>query len=81
MKPHVREMDQAGAMKKEIVDSLFANGLMGMEIPVDHGGSGMNFTSACVAVEEVAGKGWRKCWSGGLERRAGAKRKQMQHGG
>lgn len=54
LSPHVRTMDREGAMKPEIISSLFSNGLMGMEIPVEHGGSGMNFTSACIAVEEIA---------------------------
>jgi len=54
LQPHVREMDREGEMKPEILQSLFANGLMGMEIPEEYGGSGMNFTSACIAVEEVA---------------------------
>jgi alkylation response protein AidB-like acyl-CoA dehydrogenase len=52
--PHVRSMDRAGEMKPEIIQSLFDNGLMGMEIPEEFGGSGMNFTSACVAIEEIA---------------------------
>ena len=46
-------MDQEGAMRPEILSSLFQNGLMGMEIPAEYGGSEMNFTSACIAVEEV----------------------------
>ena len=54
LQPHVRSMDQAGEMKPEILKSMFENGLMGMEIPEEFGGSGMNFTSACLAVEEVA---------------------------
>ena len=53
--PVVREMDDAAQMKPEIVQSLFANGLMGMEIPPEYeGGAGLNFTSACLAVEETA---------------------------
>ena len=53
--PVVREMDDAAQMKPEIVRALFANGLMGMEIPPDYeGGAGLNFTSACLAVEETA---------------------------
>ncbi|GMI22597.1 hypothetical protein TrCOL_g4486 [Triparma columacea] len=54
LKPHVRAMDQEGAMRPEILSSLFQNGLMGMEIPAEYGGSEMNFTSACIAVEEIA---------------------------
>ncbi|GMI27988.1 hypothetical protein TeGR_g8803 [Tetraparma gracilis] len=54
LKPHVRAMDTKGEMQPEIVKSLFDNGLMGMEIPEQFGGSGMNFTSACIAIEEIA---------------------------
>ena len=52
--PHVREMDREGAMRPDILKSLFDNGLMGMEIPEKYGGSEMNFTSAVIAVEEIA---------------------------
>jgi len=54
LSPHVRSMDRKGEMDPKIISSLFSNGLMGMEIPEEYGGSGMNFTSACIAVEEIA---------------------------
>ena len=54
LKPHVREMDKACKMKPEILKSMFDHGIMGMEIPADFGGSEMSFTSACLAVEEIA---------------------------
>ncbi|EFX05387.1 acyl-CoA dehydrogenase [Grosmannia clavigera kw1407] len=52
--PKAREMDEAEAMDPEIVERLFEQGLMGIEIPEEYGGSGMNFTSAIVAIEELA---------------------------
>jgi short/branched chain acyl-CoA dehydrogenase len=52
--PVVREMDEASQLKPEILTSLFQQGLMGLEIDPDHGGSGLTFTSACLAVEEIA---------------------------
>jgi short/branched chain acyl-CoA dehydrogenase len=52
--PIVRDMDDKGAIRPELVQSLFQQGFMGMEIPVEHGGSGLSFTSACLAVEEIA---------------------------
>lgn len=52
--PVVREMDEAAQMKPEIVQSLFANGLMGLEIEPEFSGAGLNFTSACLVVEETA---------------------------
>jgi len=52
--PIVREMDEAAKLKASIVTSLFENGLMGLEIPPEFDGSGLNFTSACLAVEEIS---------------------------
>ncbi|EOA91299.1 hypothetical protein ACJQWK_03049 [Exserohilum turcicum] len=52
--PKVREMDEAEAMDPAIVEQLFEQGLMGIEIPEAYGGSGMNFTSAIIAIEELA---------------------------
>jgi len=54
LRPIVREMDEEGKLRNEIIRGLFDCGLMGMEIPEDYGGSGMNFTSACMAVEEIS---------------------------
>jgi short/branched chain acyl-CoA dehydrogenase len=52
--PRVREMDDASETHPDILHDLFAQGLMGMEIPEDYGGSGLNFTTACLVVEEIA---------------------------
>ena len=52
--PKVREMDEAEAMDPAIVEALFEQGLMGVEIPEDYGGAGMNFTAAIVGIEELA---------------------------
>jgi alkylation response protein AidB-like acyl-CoA dehydrogenase len=52
--PRVQEMDEAEALTPEVVSALFENGMMGIEVPEEHGGVGANFTSACLAVEEVA---------------------------
>ena len=54
IEPKVREMDEAESMDPAIVEQLFEQGLMGIEIPEEYGGSGMNFTSAIVAIEELA---------------------------
>ncbi|EDN05802.1 hypothetical protein HCAG_02405 [Histoplasma mississippiense (nom. inval.)] len=53
--PKVREMDEAETMDPAIVEQLFEQGLMGVEIPEEYGGAGMNFTSAIVGIEELAG--------------------------
>lgn len=52
--PKVREMDEKEQMDPEIVEQLFEQGLMGIEIPEKYGGAGMNFTSAIVGIEELA---------------------------
>ncbi|KAJ2971110.1 hypothetical protein NUW54_g12578 [Trametes sanguinea] len=52
--PKVREMDENEMMDPEIIKSLFEQGLMGIETSVDHGGSEMSFTSAIIAIEELA---------------------------
>ncbi|KAF4239045.1 hypothetical protein CNMCM8980_009529 [Aspergillus fumigatiaffinis] len=52
--PKVREMDESEVMDPALVEQLFEQGLMGIEIPEEYGGAGMNFTSAIVAIEELA---------------------------
>jgi alkylation response protein AidB-like acyl-CoA dehydrogenase len=52
--PHVREMDRTQKMKPELVKAAFEMGLMGIEVPADLGGSGAGFTTAIIAVEELA---------------------------
>ncbi|KAB5594624.1 hypothetical protein CTheo_1946 [Ceratobasidium theobromae] len=52
--PKVREMDEAEKMDPAIVKGLFENGLMGIETDPDHGGAGSSFTSAIIAIEELA---------------------------
>ncbi|KAF2236079.1 short-chain specific acyl-CoA dehydrogenase [Viridothelium virens] len=52
--PKSREMDEAEKMDPEIIEQCFEQGLMGIEIPEEYGGAGMNFTAAIVAIEELA---------------------------
>ncbi|GAD92836.1 conserved hypothetical protein [Paecilomyces variotii No. 5] len=52
--PKVRDMDEAETMDPTVVEQLFEQGLMGVEIPEEFGGAGMNFTAAIVAIEELA---------------------------
>jgi len=54
LQPVVREMDDECRTRPEIIQGLFENGFMGMEIPEFFGGSGMNFTSAILVVEELS---------------------------
>jgi short/branched chain acyl-CoA dehydrogenase len=52
--PHVREMDEASAFRKDILAKLFSMGLMGIEVPEEYGGQGGSFFQAVLAVEELA---------------------------
>ncbi|HVT94615.1 MAG TPA: acyl-CoA dehydrogenase [Bryobacteraceae bacterium] len=52
--PHVRAMDEAGLFRKDLLDEMFALGLMGIEIPEEFGGQGGNFFQAVLAVEALA---------------------------
>ena len=52
--PKVREMDELETMDPAIVEQLFEQGLMGVEIPEEFGGAGMNFTAAIIGIEELA---------------------------
>lgn len=54
LQPVVREMDNDCKLRNDILTALFQQGLMGMEIPAEYGGSGLNFTSACLVVEEIS---------------------------
>ena len=52
--PHVREMDEHSKFRPELLEQMFALGLMGIEIPEEYGGQGGSFFQAVLAVEELA---------------------------
>jgi short/branched chain acyl-CoA dehydrogenase len=52
--PHVREMDEAAVFRKDIIRQFFELGLMGIEIPEEHGGQGGSFFQCILAVEELS---------------------------
>ena len=52
--PHVREMDDAGVFRKDLIRQLFELGLMGIEIPEEYGGQGGSFFQCVMAVEELS---------------------------
>jgi butyryl-CoA dehydrogenase/short/branched chain acyl-CoA dehydrogenase len=52
--PHVHEMDTAGKFRPDLIQRFFEMGLMGIEIPETHGGSGSSFFMAVLAIEELA---------------------------
>jgi alkylation response protein AidB-like acyl-CoA dehydrogenase len=52
--PHVREMDERQEMRPEIVRECFDLGLMGIEIPEEHGGAGSTFFNSIMVIEALA---------------------------
>src|SRR5947208_879 len=54
IRPWVREMDEAGVFRKDLIRQFFEMGLMGIEIPEEYGGQGGTFFQAILAVEELS---------------------------
>jgi len=52
--PHVREMDDAGKFRPDLIAKFFEMGLMGIEVPERWGGAGATIFLATVAIEELA---------------------------
>ena len=52
--PHVAEMDARGEFREDLLKAFFELGLMGIEIPETHGGSGSGFFMSILAVEELS---------------------------
>ena len=52
--PNARKWDEEERFPKEIVPKLAAMGLLGIRIPEEYGGSGMDMTSYAICVEEIA---------------------------
>ena len=52
--PHARKWDEEERFPKELVPKLAELGLLGIRIPEEYGGSGMDTTSYAICVEECA---------------------------
>ena len=52
--PRARELDKASRWPAELVAQMGALGLMGVAIPEDAGGAGMDHVSYALAIEEVS---------------------------
>ncbi|HML16431.1 MAG TPA: acyl-CoA dehydrogenase [Bryobacteraceae bacterium] len=52
--PYVREMDEAGVFRKEILKEFFELGLMAIDVPEEYGGQGGYFFQSILAIEELA---------------------------
>merc|ERR1712126_562632 len=53
IKPYVSKMDKA-KMDPTVLQMLFDNGIMGIEIPEHFGGCGSSFMASILVVEEIA---------------------------
>jgi short/branched chain acyl-CoA dehydrogenase len=51
--PHVAEWDKAHHFPVDVVGKMGELGLFGLVVPEEYGGSGADFTSLCVAIEEL----------------------------
>ncbi|XP_075999768.1 short/branched chain specific acyl-CoA dehydrogenase, mitochondrial [Genypterus blacodes] len=52
--PFVSKMDEKHSMDEEVIASLFEQGLMGIEIDPEYGGTGSTFFSSILVIEELA---------------------------
>ncbi len=52
--PLVREMDEHAKLNPALLKQLFAQGLMGIEVPEQYGGQGGTFFDSILAIEELA---------------------------
>ncbi len=52
--PLVRQMDEEQHFAPELIPQLFNLGLMGIEVPIEYGGSGGTFFEAILAVEAIS---------------------------
>ncbi|KAI8097891.1 acyl-CoA dehydrogenase/oxidase [Gilbertella persicaria] len=54
VKPKVQQMDETEKLDASILKGLFDQGLMGIETDADYDGANCSFTSAIIAIEELA---------------------------
>jgi butyryl-CoA dehydrogenase len=52
--PRAEEMDEAGEFPVDIVKQMGSLGLFGLPFPEQYGGGGADFTTLCIAIEELA---------------------------
>ncbi len=60
--PKAAEIDSKGTFPADIIKKMAELGLMGLPIPEQYGGSGADYTSYCLALEEIT----RACASTGI---------------
>jgi alkylation response protein AidB-like acyl-CoA dehydrogenase len=54
IKPHVRQMDEKGEFRHELIEEFFRLGLMSIAVPEEYGGSGGTFFQTILAIEELS---------------------------
>ena len=54
IRPLVAEADDKEQFPKQLIPKLFEMGIMGIEIPEEHGGAGSSFFMSVLAVEEIS---------------------------
>lgn len=54
IRPKVLEMDESEQLDPGLLKQMFELGLMGIEVPAEHGGAGGTFTMAILAIEALA---------------------------
>jgi len=54
IQPKVAKMDEEAKMDENVIKGMFEQGLMGIEIESDYGGSNLSFMSSVLVVEELA---------------------------
>jgi len=54
IRPHVREWDAQQHFPIELVPKMAALGLMGIQVPEQHGGAAMSAIDYCICLEEIA---------------------------
>jgi short/branched chain acyl-CoA dehydrogenase len=54
IRPLVNQMDHDATMSKDLIDSFFDLGIMGVEVPEQWGGAGSTFFTAVLIVEELS---------------------------
>jgi alkylation response protein AidB-like acyl-CoA dehydrogenase len=54
VRPRVHQMDEAQKMDPALIPQFFELGLMGVEVPEEHGGAGASFFTAALVVEELS---------------------------
>ena len=54
VQPLSKEMDEKASCPKSLIEEAFKQGLMGIEVDEKYSGSGMNFFSSCLAIEEIS---------------------------